>query len=258
MYGNSEFEIKKEMLEIGRRLWQLGFIAANDGNITVKINDNEILTTPTGISKGFMTPDMIIKMNLDGKILTPNKKYRPSSEVKLHIEAYQQRDDINAVVHAHPPYCTSFAVAGIPLNKCVLPEAVITLGAVPIAPYGTPSTTELSRSIIKHMETCDVVLLANHGAMTVAENLMTAYHRMETLELSAKIVHIAIQLGNVNSIPQDEVVKLMEIREKLGVPGRVSVCEGSCGDECSNSGKADPSEDQIAEITRAVLERIKG
>jgi len=252
----NEWQIKQLILDIGKRLWQREFIASNDGNITVRIDDNRLLTTPTGVSKGFMSPDMIIEMNMDGKILSPTKKYRPSSEVKMHIEVYRQRKDIRSVVHAHPPVCTSFAVAGIPLNKCVLPEAVLTLGAVPIAPYGTPSTMEIPDSIKPYLQNSDAILLANHGALTLGTDLINAYHRMETLEHSAKIIFTAIQLGNVNMIPGPEVKKLMELREKMNIPGRVTMCtesNGACGTE--TSGAAD--ETLVAEITKRVMERLK-
>lgn len=215
MSSANESEIKRLILEIGRRLWSRGYVASNDGNITARINDREVLTTPTGVSKGFMTPDMIIRIDMDGKVLSSSRKYRPSSEVKMHLEVYRRREDVKAVIHAHPPYCTSFAVAGIPLNQCVLPEAILTLGAVPIAPYGTPSTNEIPDSIKPYVEKSDAVLLANHGALTLGVDLLTAYHRMETLEHSARIVFLAMQLGNVNIISEKEVEKLMDLREKL-------------------------------------------
>ncbi|NQT27102.1 class II aldolase/adducin family protein [candidate division KSB1 bacterium] len=252
---SNEWQIKQLIIDIGKRLWQREFIAANDGNITVRIDDNRLLTTPTGVSKGFMTPDMIIEMDMGGKILSQTKHYRPSSEVKMHIEVYKQREDIRSVVHAHPPVCTSFAVAGIPLNKCVLPEAVLTLGAVPIAPYGTPSTMEIPDSIKPYLQNSDAILLANHGALTLGTDLINAYHRMETLEHSAKIVFTAIQLGNVNMIPGPEVEKLMELREKLNIPGRVSMCAEN--GSCENQQSASPNDDQIAEITKLVMERLK-
>ncbi|MBN2029291.1 class II aldolase/adducin family protein [bacterium] len=253
MYANnSEWELKRLILDVGKRIWTRGYVAANDGNITIRIGDNEILTTPTGVSKGFMTPDMIIKMNMDGKVISQSPKFRPSSEVKMHIEVYRQREDIKAVVHAHPPYCTSFAVAGIPLNKCVLPEAILTLGAVPIAPYGTPSTMEIPDSIKPIIQNSDAVLLANHGALTLGTDLINAYHRMETLEHSAQIVFTAIQLGNVNMIPGEQVKKLMELREKMNIPGRVSVC----GVEPKNI-KESVTPDQIEVITQEVIAKIK-
>ncbi len=248
----SEWELKRLILDIGKRIWTRGYVAANDGNITIRINDNEILTTPTGVSKGFMTPDMIIKMNMNGKVISQSSKFRPSSEVKMHIEVYQQREDIKAVVHAHPPYCTSFAVAGIPLNKCVLPEAVLTLGAVPIAPYGTPSTMEIPDSIKPIIQKSDAVLLANHGALTLGTDLVNAYHRMETLEHSARIIYTAIQLGNVNMISSEEVKKLMELREKMKISGRINLC----GVEPKSTNES-VTPDQIEIITKAVIEKIK-
>jgi len=251
MSSSSEWALKQLILEIGKRLWTRGYIASNDGNITVRLNDREVLTTPTGVSKGFMTPDMIIKMDMDGKILTPGSRFRPSSEVKMHMEVYRQRPDIRSVVHAHPPYCTSFAVAGIPLNKCVLPEAVLTLGAVPIAPYGTPSTAEIPDSVKPYLEQSDAILLANHGALTMGVDLLTAYHRMETLEHSATIVFLAIQLGNVNIIPERQVEKLMEVREKLNIPGRIHL-----GGPKPNP-PAPPTEEEVDTITRKVMERLK-
>lgn len=218
-----KLKMKQLILEVGRRLWEKQFIAANDGNITIRMDDNLLLTTPTGVSKGFMTPDMIIEMDMDGNVLSRSKKYRPSSEVKMHIEVYRKREDVFAVVHAHPPVCTSFAVAGIPLDKCVLPEAILTLGAVPIAPYGTPSTMEVPDSIQEYIEKGDAILLANHGALTLGSDLLNAYYKMETLEHSAKIVFNAIQLGNVKTIPGPEVKKLIELRKKMNIPGRITI-----------------------------------
>jgi L-fuculose-phosphate aldolase len=155
------------------------------------------------------------------------------------------------VVHAHPPYCTSFAVAGIPLNRCVLPEAILTLGAVPIAPYGTPSTREIPDSIKTHIERSDAVLLANHGALTLGVDLPTAYHRMETLEHSATIVFLSIQLGNVNIIPEEQVDKLMELREKMNIPGRINLCAQK------PKPAAPPSEEKVEAIAKKVMERLK-
>jgi len=251
---NGEWEIKKMIIEIGRRIWTRGFVAANDGNITVKIDEKEILTTPTGVSKGFMTPDMIIKMSIDGKLLTKHSKYRPSSEVKMHLQVYQQRQDINSVIHAHPPYCTSFAVAGIPLDKCVLPEAILTIGAVPIAEYATPSTMEIPESIKPHIQNTDAVLLANHGAITLGADLITAYHRMETLEHAANIIFLSIQLGNVNMIAQDQVDRLMSLREQYGLKGRVTACQAAPKKQSDVS----VNEETIKAITRKVLDRLNG
>ncbi len=249
----NEYELKKLICEVGRRIWTRGYVAANDGNFTVRINEKEILTTPTGVSKGFMTPDMIIKVDLEGKVISGSANYRPSSEVKMHIEVYQQREDVKSVIHAHPPYCTSFAVAGIPLNKCVLPEAIIVIGAVPIAEYGLPSTQEIPDKIRPHIQNSDAILLENHGALTLGPDLISAYHRMETLEHTAHIVHLARQLGNVNILSQDEVGRLMELREKFNVPGRIDVCEAAPVKQKS----ASPSDETIQQITKRVIERLE-
>ncbi len=219
----SEKEVRRQIVEIGSRLWQRGYVAANDGNISVRMNPHEILTTPTGVSKGFMTEDMILRVNGEGHSLDEANSCAPSSEIKMHVEVYRRRDDVCAVVHAHPPFATAFAVAGLGLDECVLPEAVLTLGAVPVAPYATPSTHEVPDSIQPFIQHSDAVLLANHGALTLGADLVTAYHRMETLEHTACIVFRAMQLGCVNAIPDPQVRKLMEIRKRLNIPGRITI-----------------------------------
>ncbi len=219
----NELDLKKKIIEIGRRLWQRGYVASNDGNISVRLEDKTLLTTPTGVSKGFMTEDMILHLDMDGNVLDVSQKYLPSSEVKMHIAVYKERDDVHAVVHAHPPHATALAVAGIPLDKHILPEAVLTLGVVEIAPYGTPSTMEMPESVRPYIQRSDGVLLANHGALTLGVDLMTAYYRMETLEHTASIFHKAMLLGRVQEIPPSEVKRLMEIRKRLNIPGRIYI-----------------------------------
>lgn len=259
----NEWELKKQIVEIGKRIWTRGYVASNDGNITVKLNDEELLTTPTGVSKGFMTTDMIIKCDKTGKVISGNSKYHPSSEVKMHLEVYKERPDIKSVVHAHPTYATSFAVAGIPLNKCVLPEAVIVIGAVPIAPYGLPSTMEIPDAIRPFIKNSDAILLENHGALTLGSNLLNAYHKMETLEHTASIIWKAIQLGNLNVLPENERDRLMTLRDKFHLPGRVAVCDAtptpSNADSFSYSNKLPEgiTEQKIKEITEQVLSKIR-
>ncbi len=262
----NEWELKKLFVELGRRIWERNYVAANDGNMTVRLNDREILTTPTGISKGFMTTDMIIKVDYDGKVISGNPKYRPSSEVAMHIDVYRERPDINAVVHAHPPFATSFAVAGIPLDKCVLPEAIIIIGAVPIAKYGLPSTSELPDNIRPHIQNNDVILLENHGALTLGTDLLSAYHRMETLEHTANIVTKSIQLGNLGVLPEGERDRLMTLRDKFNLPGRITTCDATPMPSNSEStiqvgnlnSSSSVSEDQIKEITASVIAKLKG
>jgi L-fuculose-phosphate aldolase len=246
-----EFETKELIVEIGRRMWTRGYVASNDGNISVLLNENEVLTTPTGVSKGFMTVDMIIKVDRTGAVLSSHSKFRPSSEIKMHLEVYKQRPDVKAVVHAHPPYATSFAVAGIPLNKCVLPEAVIGIGAVPIAAYGLPSTMEIPEAIREYLPSSDVILLANHGALTLGSDVLNAYHKMETLEHTASIVWKAIQLGSLNVLSEYERDRLMGLREKFNPQGRTAVCDAAP----MNIGKL--RKKTIDEIARQIIAEMK-
>ena len=263
----NEWELKKLFVDLGKRIWQRNYVAANDGNMTIRLNDKELLTTPTGISKGFMTTDMIIKVDYDGNVISGNPNFRPSSEVKMHIDVYKERPDIHAVVHAHPPFATSFAVAGIPLDKCVLPEAIIVIGAVPIAKYGLPSTDELPDNIRPHIKNNDVILLENHGALTLGADLLTAYHRMETLEHTANIVSKSIQLGHLGIFPEVERDRLMGLREKFNLTGPITTCSStpmsSTSYPKSEMGQASfentskISDEQIRKITENVMAKLR-
>ncbi len=221
----SEWEIKKLLVEIGRRVWTRGYVAANDGNFSVRLSENRILTTPTGVSKGFMSTEMIVKVDAQGKVIEGSHRYKPSSELPMHLEVYRQRPDVQAVVHAHPPYATSFAVAGIPLDRCVLPEAVLTLGAVPVAPFALPSTEEVPLSIRELIRETDVILLENHGALTVGPDLLSAYFKMETLEHAAHIIWNALQLGKVNELSAENRDRLFDLREKFNIQGKILSCK---------------------------------
>lgn len=216
----SELEIKKEICEIGRRIYDKGMVASNDGNISVKLNDNEFLCTPTGVSKGFMTPEYICKVDQNGKVLEANGKFKPSSEIKMHLRVYKERPDVNAVVHAHPMYATAFAIAGIPLTQPIMPEAVIFLGSVPIAEYGTPSTEEIPDAISKYLPHYDAVLLENHGALSFSDSLLSAYHKMESVEFYAKLLYLSKQLGGPKELSEAQVEKLYEIRRQFGITGK--------------------------------------
>jgi len=216
----SEFEIKKQICEIGKRIYDKGFIAANDGNISVKISAKEFLCTPTGVSKGFMTPDMICKVDADGNVLQAKGGYRPSSEIKMHMRVYKERPDVNSVVHAHPPYATSYAIVGIPLTEPIMPEAVIMLGCVPIAEYGTPSTDEIPNAVAKYLQHYDAVLLENHGALSYAGDLLGAYHKMESLEFYAQLLFISNQIGKPQELDKQKVSRLYQLRKDMGLPGK--------------------------------------
>lgn len=212
----SSKEAKKAILEIGQRMYVRNYVAANDGNISVRVSDNEVWATPTGVSKGFMDKKMLVKVDLDGNILKGDRK--PSSELKMHLRAYKENKDIKAVVHAHPPICTAFSIAGIELDSPVLAEAIITLGNVPIAPYAELGSTEVPERIAPYCHSHNGVILANHGVVTWDEDPMTAYYRLESMEYYANILMLTDKvLGNQNKLSKEEVERLIGMREKFGV-----------------------------------------
>lgn len=212
----TDFEAKKAILDIGKRMYDKGFVASNDGNISCKVGTNAIWTTPTGVSKGFMTQDMLVKMDLSGKILLG--KCKPSSEVKMHLRVYRENPEVQAVTHAHPPVATSFAIAGIPLDKAVLTEAVIGLGTIPVARYATPGTEEVPDSIASFVNTHNGVLLANHGALTWGKDVYQAFYRLESVEYYATILmYTGYIIERQNTLSSSQVERLLEIRRKLGI-----------------------------------------
>ncbi|HHT27268.1 MAG TPA: class II aldolase/adducin family protein [Firmicutes bacterium] len=258
----SESQLRRDICDIGKRIWTRGYVAANDGNITVRLEDGCLLATPTGVSKGFMTPDMIIKLDPEGNKIAG--ELNPSSELKMHRAVYAMRPDVKAVVHAHPPTATGFAVAGIPMNKMLLPEVIISLGWVPIAKYGTPSTEELGDVLKELLNHHDAMLLENHGALTVGHNLTNAYFKMETIELAAQISLSACLLGREREISPANVEKLMQVRKKLGVQGmhpalsstpRMPAAESE--QETCNHLSESRLADVVARVTREVLRNIK-
>ncbi len=259
----NEYEIKKQICEIGKRIYNRNMVAANDGNISVKLSDNEFLCTPTGVSKGFMTPEFICKVDAKGQVIQANKGFRPSSEIKMHMRVYEKRPDVNAVVHAHPTFATAFAIAGIPLTQPIMPEAVIALGCVPIAPYGTPSTSEIPDAVEPYLEHFDAVLLESHGALTWSGDLLAAYHKMESVEFYAELLYKARQLGGPKEFDQKTVQRLYEIRRQMGIPGRhpADLCLNKGTANCHNCGSSGAAsgncgqnnEELISEITKKVL-----
>lgn len=215
-----EYEIAKEICDIGKRIYDRGMVAANDGNISVKLNENEFLCTPTGVSKGFMTPEYICKVDGEGNLLHAYEGFRPSSEMKMHLRVYRERPDVNAVVHAHPMYATAFAIAGMPLTQPIMPEAVIFLGEVPLCEYGRPSTDEIPDSLMPYIQDYDAVLLANHGALSFSDSLLAAYHKMESVEFYAQLLYLSKQLGGPKEFTPEQVEQLYDIRRSFGVKGR--------------------------------------
>ncbi len=214
----SDFEAKKAILDIGKRMFDRGFVAANDGNISCRVGPNALWTTPTGVSKGFMTQDMLVKVDLNGKVILG--KGKPSSELKMHLRVYQENPEVMGVTHAHPPVATSFAIAGISLDKAILPEAVVQLGSVPIAHYATPGTQEVPDSIAPYCKTHNGVLLANHGALSWGKDIYQAYYRLESMEYYAQVLmYTGNIIGKANVLSCQQVDELINIRQKLGIQG---------------------------------------
>jgi L-fuculose-phosphate aldolase len=217
-----ESSLRADIVEIGRRMYARSYTASNDGNISVRLGADRLLMTPKSVCKGFMTPDMMCITDLDGKKLQGDRD--PSSEMLMHLEVYRQRPDVRAVVHAHPPIATGFAVAGIPLDRAVLAEVLTTLGSIPIAEYATPSTAELPEAVAKYIKAHDGMLLANHGALTVGGDLYAAYYKMETIEHFAHISLVARLLGRENLIAREEVDRLQELRGTYGIKAPAPIC----------------------------------
>ncbi len=206
---------KLDIVQIGKMMYERRFIVAGEGNISVRIGDDMILATPTTLCKGMLSPDQLVKLDLAGNVL--DGEYQPSSEIKMHIAAYQTRPDIMSVVHAHPPISTGFAVAGIPLDQLILAEAVVNFGVIPIAPYFLQSTPELAEAVAEKVRCYDAVLMANHGVMTIGPEIYTAYHRLEMVEQIATISLVAHILGKMNMFSQHQLQELTALREKSGI-----------------------------------------
>ncbi|MBM3214418.1 class II aldolase/adducin family protein [Candidatus Poribacteria bacterium] len=220
---SNEGALRHEICEVGRRVYAKGYVASNDGNITARLTDDIILATPTGVSKGVLTPDMLCKVNLVGEQVEGYLK--ASSEIRLHLHCYRKRPDVRSVLHAHPPIATGFAVAGIALDQLTLPETIVSFGCIPLAPYGTPGSQALPDSIDGIIETCDAILLANHGAVTVGADPMSAYYKMETMEHTAHITWVARSLGGERELTADQANQLLELRDRLGYGKKVPLCD---------------------------------
>lgn len=216
----SFMDLREKMCDICHKMWQLGWVAANDGNVSAKLPDGTFLATPTGISKSFITPEKLVHIDKNGKVLDGLEGFRPSSEIKMHLRCYAEREDVGAVLHAHPPTATGYAVANVPLDEYSMIETVIAIGSVPVTPYGTPSTDEVPEAIAPYLGEHDVMLLQNHGALAVGADVLTAYYRMESLELFAKISLNAHLLGGAKELSKENIDRLIGMREQYGVTGK--------------------------------------
>jgi L-fuculose-phosphate aldolase len=247
MYGNgtvmNEWKFRELMCEIGRRIYNKGFAAANDGNISYRLGEDRVLCSPTRVSKGFMKPDDLCIVDLDGKQVS-GKRNR-SSEILLHLTIMKARPDVRSVVHCHPPHATAFAVAREPIPKCVLPEIEVFLGEVAISPYETPGGQSFADSVLPFVKDTETILLANHGTVTYGSDLEDAYFKTEIIDAYCRILLLAKQLGRVNYYTDEKAAELIRLKPKLGIPDpRLELGLENC-DLCGNSlfrqGYGEPS-----------------
>jgi len=260
----SEHELRREMIRVGRLVWERGFVAATDGNLSARMGGNRLLVTASGVSKGFLTDEDLVIIRLDGE---PVSSYRgrhshPSTEIAMHLEVYRQRPDVNAVIHAHPPLATAFSIAGVSLARCVIPEVIVSMGAIPTAEYATPGTAEVPASIRDTIREYDAMILAHHGSLTVGETLWEAYLRLEKVEHTAQITLAAQQLGQVSTLSPQAVEKLAEKRrEVLQRQGR-DICEGCSicvlGDDFALPESTEDETELVQNIAQAVMRNLTG
>ena len=250
----SDHRARQQVVAVCRLMHQKNLIAATDGNVSVRLGPGRVLATPSGIHKGLIKPENLIVTDMQGRVLAG--RGTPTSEMALHLAVYEVRPDVNAVIHAHPPVATAFSIAGIALDQCVIPEVVFTLGSIPTTEYATPTTPETADAVRRMVRKCDALLLDRHGTVTVGDDVMRAYYKLEKVEHAAHVTLTARQLGQVRTLPPEEVEKLMGIRERFGLSGQVYPCrtDGTCIVPGKKAG-ADPC---ACGCDEALLDRIAG
>ena len=244
--AKTEKELRQDIVEIGRYVWQKGWIAANDGNITIRLDENRVLCSPTGVCKGLMQPEDLIIVDMQGRKL--EGRLEGTTEIAMHLAVYNLRPDIKSVLHAHPPVATGFATAGRPLNLALLPEIVIGLGCIPLAGYGLPGTPALIEPMLPLIPKYDALMMGNHGVVSYGEDVFKAFFRMESVEHFARITLVAELLGGPTVLPRDEVQKLVDARQRYGVKVRSAGVAG-----CPLSAEEVPGGGERFEVTREEL-----
>ncbi len=226
---NAAWHLRKEIVEFGRRVYEKNLVAATDGNISVRILGDRLLITPSGFCLGELKPEDLVYADFEGRTLSGRNA--PSSELPMHIAAYEERPDVHAIIHAHPPVTTAFTVAGYNLAQCVIPEVVLIFGCIPTTEYATPSSEEGPRVIRSLIRKHDALILDRHGSLTAGCSLREAYHKLEKVEHCAQVTLAARQLGNVKTLTADQVERLEEVRKKMGLGNGSSLCNlcGTCG-----------------------------
>lgn len=220
----TDLQMKKDIINISRLIYEKGLVAATDGNVSVRTAEGRIITTATGTHLGFLTVDQLVLLDMEGRRIAGDMD--ASSEFKMHIRVYSMRPDVKAVVHAHPPTATAFSIAGVSLARCVLPEVVYSLGSIPTTEYATPTTEEVPEVISEVVRDHDAMILSRHGSLTLGADLFDAFMKLERIEHAAKVSLIAMQLGGAEPLPADEVRKLVKLREAKGLKTPDPVCEG--------------------------------
>jgi L-fuculose-phosphate aldolase len=218
--AKSEREYRQDIIDVGKLVFQKGWVAANDGNISIRLDQDRILATPTQICKGMMDHDDLIVVDMKGRKVEGKREC--TSEIAMHLTVYEMRPDIRSVVHAHPPVSTGYATAGRALNLALLPEVVIGLGCVPLADYGLPGTPELTKPMLPLIPKYDAIMMGNHGAVCYGADVWKAFFKMETVEHFARISFVAEMLGGPKVLPRTEVDKLLDSRTRYGVKAKVA------------------------------------
>lgn len=257
------WEARELIVAYSHKVQQYGFVSATDGNLSVRLDEKRILITPSGIPKGDMTKEAPVILDMEGNKLEGEGK--PSSEGRMHLEVYRLRKDINAVIHAHPPKCIAFTVAGVPLDTCLLPEVVVTIGSVPTSPYATPTTDEVPNSIRDLVTKSDAIMLARHGSLTIGRDLSTAFKILEKMEHTATIAIYAKLLGGPQPFSREELNKLYDLRKQWNISGPVQTCYTDLGCSLSNeiTGTVDRNQPQseptidIDAIVDIIVEKVR-
>lgn len=258
----TEPQLSDAILRVGRLCYERGWIAASDGNVSIRLAEDRILVTPAGMCKGMLECGDLVICDLDGNCISGERK--PSTELAMHLTVYHMRADVRAVVHAHPPVATGFAAAGRELNIGMLPEVIVRLGSVPLARYGTPGTPELSEGMKPYVPSYDALLLANHGAVAWGDDPLQAFFRMETVEHFARIALVAHLLGGPRALPRAEIEKLFAARARYGVksnsrfePG-APLCAEDLPEETAASEKIELTREQLAALLDEAVRAVTG
>lgn len=221
--------LKASIIEVSKLMNTKGFICATDGNISIKLAKNRYLITPSGINKAFIKPNDLIVIDENAKLISGNKKLKPSTEWRMHLKAYKLRPDINAVIHSHPPYITAYTIADVKIPSNILPEVVLTMGAIPVTSYSTPTSPDNADIIEEHIKNYDAVVLKRHGVITVGKDIYSAYNKLEKIEHAALTSMAAKIIGEANPLPKQEVEKLLAMGAQMGMlsDNCVAVCKKS-------------------------------